>query len=388
MRAASAALRLTFLLVLGMSSIPFTAAQTFTVLYNFAGASDGAYPYAGLVGDTAGNFYGTTYNGGSGSSGTVFKIDSSGNETVLYSFSGARDGQYPYASLILDPSGNLYSTTAWGGRSGRGTVFKVKPSGHETVLYSFTGSGGYDPVADLVMDADGNLYGTAKSGGPFVYGTVFKVDTRGHEKVLHNFSAGSDGARPLGGLVRDTEGNLYGTTTVGGARYNDGTVFKIDSSGTLTLLHRFTGYPKDGANPAVGLIVDANGNLYGNTCWGGAHGWGTVFRVNKTGKETVLYSFRGRDDGGCPNGRLLLDAAGNLYGNTCYGGARCHRDYGCGVIFELEKSGKQTVLHSFTGEDGAYPYGDLVQDAAGNLYGTAAEGGTNGYGTVWKLTPE
>jgi len=217
---------------------------------------------------------------------------------------------------------------------------------------------------------------------------VFKLDTSGTETVLYSFTGGSDGAHPLGDLVWDKKGNLYGTAEAGGAGYNDGTVYKLSSSRTLTVLHRFTGYPKDGSNPAVGLTRDAKGNLYGNTCWGGAHGWGTVFKVNNTGKETVLYSFTGKTDGGCPNGGLILDAAGNLYGNTYYGGGTgCSGDYGCGAVFKLEKSGKEIVLHSFAGSDGAHPYGGLIRDAEGNFYGTAAYGGSSGNGTVWKLTP-
>jgi len=378
-------------LVLGLTvvAIPWAQAQTFTVLYYFTGSPDGEYPRAGLDLDSAGNLYGTTYYGGSSSAGTVFKVDTSGTERVLYSFAGRPRGRFPLAGVVRDHAGNLYGTTDYGGTSDNGVVFRVDPKGKEEVLHSFARriSDGSNPVAGLIMDAMGNLYGTTELGGSSIYGTVFKTTKAGKTTVLYSFTGGSDGGHPLAGLVRDKKGNLYGTTDIGGGQ-NDGTVYKLSPGGTLTVLHRFAGYPKDGSNPVAGLFMDAKGRVYGNTCWGGAHGWGTVFTVNTSGKEAVLYSFTGGSDGGCPNGGLIMDAKGNLYGNTCYGGGTgCSGGYGCGTVFRLDSKGAETVLHKFSGRDGQYPYGSLVRDAQGNLYGTASEDDKVGFGTVWKLTP-
>jgi uncharacterized repeat protein (TIGR03803 family) len=194
-------------------------------------------------------------------------------------------------------------------------------------------------------------------------------------------------------LIRDRAGNLYGTTFYGGrgCGLGCGVVFKLSTTGKLTLLHTFTGTP-DGQGPHAGLIRDATGNLYGSTSFGGTHGWGTVFKLDKTGKETVLYSFTGGADGGRTRGSgLIRDPAGNLYGATFSGGSgSCpDRGYGagCGVVFKVSKTGKEIVLHQFTGADGAQPRATLLRDAAGNLYGTTLYGGANGRGEVFKIAP-
>jgi uncharacterized repeat protein (TIGR03803 family) len=265
-------------------------AQTLTVLHRFTSSPDGAYPYAGLVRDAAGNLYGTTYEGGSSDLrdgvsgyGTVFKLDTSGTETVLHRFTSSPDGAYPYAGLVRDAAGNLYGTTSEGGSSDYGTVFKLDTSGNETVLHNFTGGDGSYPYAGLVRDATGNLYGTTLYGGASGVGTVFKLDTSGNETVLHNFTGG-DGAYPYAGLVRDATGNLYGTTFRGGSS-DYGTVFKLDTSGTETVLHSFTGY-SDGSNPRGGLVMDAAGNLYGTTEMIG-EAFGTVFKLAVTPQAAI-----------------------------------------------------------------------------------------------------
>jgi uncharacterized repeat protein (TIGR03803 family) len=195
-------------------------ARTYTVLYSFAGGADGANPYAGLFRDASGNLYGTTYGGGASGLGTVFKVDTTGNETVLYSFIGGTDGKYPTGGLVRDASGNLYGTTHAGGSFFDGTVFKLDTNDKETVLHSFNIAGdGYYPLAGLIRDPSGNLYGTTE------YNSLFKVDTNNKETVLHSFT-GTDGNTPLGGLVRDAAGNLYGTTSAGGA-HSYGVVFKL-----------------------------------------------------------------------------------------------------------------------------------------------------------------
>jgi uncharacterized repeat protein (TIGR03803 family) len=411
----------TFLLPLAIMLVPVVLgtgsaqAQTYTesVLYSFTGLLDGANPYAGLVQDAQGNLYGTTYQGGYPCSGydnygcgTVFKVDTTGKETVLYSFTGTQgDAALPSAGLVQDAEGNLYGTTQYGGVSAAGAVFKVDTNGQETVLHSFYSSpedgDGLRPYAGLVGDARGNLYGTTYMGGDTACyeagnpgcGTVFKVDTTGHETVLYTFTgAEGDGANPHGSLVRDAKGNLYGTTYLGGDSNayacmdgdsrGCGTVFKLDTTGNETLLYTFTG-GVDGGYPYAGLVRDAKGNLYGTTSGGGAYGQGTVFKVDANGKETVLYSFAGGEDGSGPYGGLVRDAKGNLYGTTSGDNSSG------GTVFKVDTNGNETVLYSFTGMggDGYDPLSSLVRDAKGSLYGTTAEGGASYVGTVFKLTP-
>ena len=370
--AAGPALTLVAVLVLGVVTTHSAQAQTFTVLYNFRGSPDGGLSYNGLVRD-AGNLYGTTAMGGISNLGTVFKLDKHGEETVLYSFTGkfSGDGQYPFSALVRDHAGNLYGTTANGGASDNGTVFKVDTTGSETVLYSFSGADGANPIAGLVRDAAGNLYGTTHGGGAYGYGTVFKLDTKGTETVLHSFFGGSDGGNSYGGLIRDASGHLYGTTQGGGGTSSSGVVFKLDKAGNETVLYSFTGTGGDGANPCGGLLRDRAGNLYGTTSSGGAFGLGTVFKVDPSGTETVLHSFSGSPDGANPYAGLIQDRAGRLYGTTAQGGASNY-----GTVFKLDKSGKETVLHSFTvGTDGGILYGGLVRDRKGKLYGTTNVGG-------------
>jgi uncharacterized repeat protein (TIGR03803 family) len=367
--------------------------QTFKTLYEFTGA-DGAYPAADLLLDKAGNLYGTTVIGGTSGSGTVFKLDSNGNETVLYNFTFVPDGALPTAGLMRDDAGNFYGTTSQGGSSCCwGIVFKLDVAGKETVLYRFTGGAdGWYPNARLIRDDAGNLYGTTTYGGYgsnlASYGTVFKLDSNGNYTVLYTFTGGADGANPSAGLVQDDAGNFYGTTTYGGAS-GWGTVFKLDSNGNYTVLHSFSG-GADGCWPTAGLIRDKAGSLYGTTSWCGTSRGGTVFKVDSTGNETVLYSFI--DDLGYqanPFADLVQDNAGNLYGTTVWGGA-----YHRGTVFRVDRNGNMKVLHEFTGgADGGNPYAGLAQDKAGNLYGTTTSGGSSsggywGGGTVFKLLSE
>jgi len=372
--------------VLAPGSAQAQAAYNETVLYSFKGGTDGAIPFAGLVQDAQGNLYGTTTQGGTSNMGTVFMVDTTGKETVLYSFTGTGgDGENPYGGLVRDAQGNLYGTTVNGGTSGKGTVFELDTTGKETVLHSFTDApDGALPKAGLVQDTQGNLYGTTSLGGPQGDGTVFKLDTTGKETVLYSFgSVGGDGGIPIAGLVLDTQGNLYGTTYTGGT-VGDGTVFKVDMTGKETVLHSFTDSP-DGSEPYyAGVVRDAQGNLYGTTVYGGGMPpLGTVFKVDATGKETVLYSFTAvNGDAAHPEAGLVQDAHGNLYGTTIGGGAD-----GNGTVFKVDTTGKETVLYSFTGTkgDGAAPQAGLVLDMQGNLYGTTTGGGASGHGTVFKL---
>lgn len=371
-------------LVITIQSAP---AQTYSesVLHSFAG-QDGASPLTGLVRDKAGNMYGTTSAGGASGYGTVFRLNTNGKATVLHSFKGSADGATPYASVVRDAAGNLYGTTYFGGSANLGTVFKVDTAGKETVLHTFVGANdGSLPLGGLFLDSKGNLYGTTQGGGAYYQGTVFKVNTAGKETVLHIFSGG-DGAYPFATPILDKNGNIYGTTEGGGA-WNVGTVFKLTKKGKETVLYSFTGTGGDGAYPAARLIQDAAGNFYSTTWQGGKtcfDGCGTVFKVTVTGKETVLYSFNGPPDGAYPAAGLVRDAAGNFYGTTAGGGAS-----NSGSVFKLDKSGTETSLYSFTGgADGSIPfYETLVRDAAGALYGTTYQGGASNLGTIFKLTP-
>jgi len=380
---ASGTLALGAMFVTALIGTPAAQAQTYTVLHKFKGApTDGRYPeYGHLIGDSAGNLYGTTYSGGASGYGAVFKLDPAGTETILYSFTGEADGGFPNA-VIRDSAGNLYGTAGSGGAWNSGAVFKLDPAGTETVLYSFTGrADGAKPLAGLIRDSAGNLYGTASAGGVSEYtGVVFKLDTAGTETVLHTFTGGADGGDPEAGLIRDSAGDLYGTTSGGGVSH-EGVVFKLDATGE-TVLYSFTG-GADGSQPVGGLLRDSAGNLYGTTPYGGASGNGVVFKLDTTGTETVLYSFTGGADGSQPEAGLIQDPEGNLYGTTYYGGAPEN-----GVVFELDTTGTETVLYSFAGgADGSNPYAGLIRDSAGNLYGTARFGGISGSGVVFRIQP-
>jgi uncharacterized repeat protein (TIGR03803 family) len=352
-RAAIGTTALALIFLLGLLVAPGANAWTFIVLHTFTStSSDGAVPVAGVIMDKFGNLYGTTREGGTGTfpnSGTVFKLDPSGNESVLHSFHGAPDGAQPFAGLIMDTAGNLYGTTLSGGTGtildcgdGCGTVFKLDLSGTETVLYSFKGSpDGSNPNAGLIMDAAGNLYGTTSTGGgacsPSGCGTVFKLDPSGTESVLYSFQDSPDGALPFAGLIMDAAGNLYGTTDSGGDQcsvlnFGCGTVFKLDASGSESLLYSFQG-PFDGAGPYAGLIMDTASNLYGTTVAGGSGGGGTVFKLAPSGNESVHHSFSWAPDGALPFAGLIMDAAGNLYGTAAEGGSSAGNC--CGTVFKL-----------------------------------------------------
>jgi uncharacterized repeat protein (TIGR03803 family) len=402
------------LLLVGLQTVPFAGAQTYTVLYTFTGGKDGAFPAAGLIRDSAGNLYGTT-SYGNGHAGSVFKLDSSGKLTVLHTFRGGAGGARPFAGLVQDSAGNLYGTTIEGGSSGAGTVFELTKKGTFRVLYNFSGGAdGDQPSAPLALDAVGNLYGTTYMGGDTQTcsggcGVVFKVDTSGNETVLHAFSSFTYGQQSTAGLILDPAGNLYGTTEFGGDQDCDpagdsgcGVAFKLDPNGKETVLHSFANQ-RNGNGPEASLIRDAAGNFYGTTVDGGrgdcaGQGCGLVFRLNPAGKETVLYRFSGGADGAGPFlGNLIMDAAGNLYGTTDAGGGGVGcEDSACGVVFKLDASGKETVIHSFSSSDGTDGYGlvgGVIMDPAGNLYGTTYFGGNlndcqgEGCGVIFKITP-
>jgi uncharacterized repeat protein (TIGR03803 family) len=424
-------------------AVPSAWAQTYTVLYSFTGGADGASPKGSLVLDSASNLYGTTLGSNpypSGqmtgtTAGSVFKITPGGSFTLLYNFGpGGANGTSPSGGLVRDSAGNLYGATSGGGAStnptcieggshpslpldGCGEVFKVDANGNFSVFFSFSGQSlcghGCWPLAPLTLDPAGNLYGTTFLGGSrdcdsfnlgvhqFLLntycGVVFRLDPQGKETVLHRFGkARRDGDFPNPGLILDAAGNLYGTTLGGGINSNGGnggagTVFKLDPAGNETVLFYFEEFVSDD-NPHGGLIQDAAGNLYGTAQnHGTGHG---AFKLDPQGNLTRLPGV-----GGTPLAGFIMDVAGNLY-DTTFDGGNLSPNCGffgngdCGTVFKLDASGNFTVVYNFSGgADGDAPYAGLVMDAAGNLFGTAAYGGTvnsncpAGCGVVFKITP-
>jgi uncharacterized repeat protein (TIGR03803 family) len=300
--------------------------------------------------------------------------------------------------VILDSTGNIYGTTEDGGSAGGGIAFKVAPDGTETVLHTFQGDGnGYYPADSLVMDAQGNLYGTTAAGGGSTNcndigcGTIFEISASGTESILYAFQGGSDGADPEGNLVSDAEGNFYGTTALGGGSPNCGdmgcgTIFEFTAQGTENILYLFDTNGNDGSTPLCGLIRDASGNFYGTTGVGGAMDHGTVFRLASDGTETVLHSFMGGSDGIGPTAPVVMDTDGNLFGTTRDGsGIGCRGSEGCGVVFEVTAKGRGKVLYPFRGSHGRTPLAGLLLGAHGELYGTASAGGKDNNGVIFKL---
>ncbi len=392
-------------------------AQTLTTLHVFTGSpNDGAAPYGALVRDAAGSFYGTTSLGGAHvkcgkfGCGTIFRVDSTGKETILYNFCSEEkcvDGSVPVAGLIRDDAGNLYGTTEDGGNPGCspnhgcGVVFEFDTTGKERVLHRFCSedncADGSLPYASLIFDPDGNLYGTTASGGAYNAGAVFRLDRTGHEIVLYSFTGGTDGGYPETGLLRDSAGSLYGTTTFGGI-VGYGVAFRLAPSGQETVLHSFcsSGNCADGSEPSSSLILDENGNLYGTTSIGGSyacnprHGCGVVFEIDPSGNETVLRTFADlAADGAYPAGRLVRNVAGTIYGSTPTGG----KGIMGGVVFRLDTTGREAVLHNFCSlsdcADGESP-NILVRDVEGNAYSTTSQGGDPSCycGTVFEISPK
>ncbi len=375
-------------------------AQTETQLWDFCPdggtCADGSQSYSSLATDGT-NFYGTTFDGGL-SFGTVFEVSPNSiggwNENVIYTFTGGTDGAHPRSSpLIFDSLGNLYGTAQYGGPNQYGVVFELSPQGAnwtETVLYSFAGgTDGYSPVSGLIMDPSGNLYGTTLFGGVSQNGTVFELSLSGgawSKQTIYEPSTGTGYA----GLTMDAKGSVYGATPLA--------VFELSPNGdggfNSTVIHTFTGTPKDGMQ-AEGTPVLQGGKLYGTTEFGGVENLGTVYELSpvKNGKwtEKILHSFKGgvKDGDECYAG-IVFDPAGNIYGTTISGGK--FGVGGDGIVFELVApvgtgSYKEKILWNFNGTDGTAPFGGLILDSAGNLYGTTQVGGTYGDGTVFEVAP-
>ena len=352
-----------------------------TTLYSFIGGADGLQPHGALVEGGDGNFYGTTSGGGVSGAGTVFTINSLGTLTTLYSFGGTADGAQPRGALVQGSDSNFYGTTVAGGLlSGAGTVFSVTSTGMLTTIYRFSGgSDGGQPYGGLAEGSDSNFYGTTYGGGVSGAGTVFRINSLGTLTTLYNFSGGADGANPAAGLAGGPNNSFFGTTYGGGVS-GAGTVFVINSLGTLTSLYSFTG-GVDGANPSAVLVEGgARSNLFGTTVGGGGNATGTVFKISMQGGLTSLYSFTGGGDGAQPEAGLIFGSDGNLYGTTSAGGAD-----GLGTVFKMTTAGTLTSLYSFSGTNGANPETELVQGTVSNFYGTTAAGGLDNAGTVFTL---
>jgi uncharacterized repeat protein (TIGR03803 family) len=316
---------------------------------------------------------------------------------TLTSFNGT-DGADPHSAMVQGFNGNYYGTTLTGGANSSGTVFELSPTGKLTTVYSFCAKSGctdgLEPYGGLVQATNGNLYGTTFEGGTYDFGSVFEVTPAGKLTTLYSFcpkSGCSDGDEPYSGLVQATNGNFYGTTS-GGGTYSRGTVFEITPAGTLTTLYSFCPQSgcQDGNLPYAGLVQATNGNFYGTTYYGGANGVGTVFEITPKGKLTTLYSFCSQSacsDGANPYSALVQARNGNLYGTATNGG-----NNGSGTVFEVTPGGKLTTVYRFCSKsgcaDGYYPYGAVVQGTDGNFYGTTTAGGTGkSGGTVFKVTP-
>jgi uncharacterized repeat protein (TIGR03803 family) len=408
-----------------VASVAASHAQSFTTVREF-GAIKGGEPLAPLIQGANGNLYGTTDKGGSDQVGTVFEVTTGGDLSLLTSFclSPTCDGpNQPRAPLVQGADGNFYGTTEWGGPNSYGTVFKITPDGTVTTLYNFCSktncTDGQSPMAGLTLGINGNFYGTTYYGGAhatyqdYNAGTVFEITPAGQFTTLYSFCSKvghtgncRDGEDPVGGLVLGTDGNLYGTTTLGGDT-GHGSVFKITPGGKLTTIYSFCPLGSscdDGEAPEGTLVQAGDGNFYGTTYGGGSADWGTVFKLTPEGTLTTLHSFCQQTN--CPDGAdpvvgLALGTDGNFYGTTIYGGNVTNycSFYGCGTAFQVTSSGTFTTLYSFCSEaecsDGNAPYGGLMQATNGDFYGTTTFGGLaiydcnsalQGCGTVYSLS--
>ena len=387
-------------LILVLMFAPGAWAAKFKVLHHFTGG-DGQEPRAALILDQAGNLYGTTAWGGASGLGTVFKVtpnpDGSWAEAVLYSFTGS-EGYEPWSTPVFDTAGALYGTTMYGGAYDYGTIYKLTPnpdgSWAQSVLYSFTGGADGNQPYTLAFDKTGTLYGTTWYGGTYGYGTVYTLtpnpDGSWTQSVIHSFTGGKDGAYLLRdcGLTFDSAGNFYSAAMNGGA-YGYGVTFELTpkSGGGWKekVLHAFKGHPA--TTPQFAPIFDGAGNLYGTTSAGGPQDAGTIYKLTPTSDGKWIYKVIHVFNG--RNGHdplwIKFDKAGNIYGTTYWDDAD-----GYGVVFKLapnpDGSWKETILHRFKGSDGGQTEG-LVLDAAGNLYGLTAYFGANGAGVIFEITP-
>jgi len=388
-----------FTLALFVFASGASAATGERIIHDFTGGTGGAHPQIEPL-KKGNDYYGVTVSGGGstnceGGCGTVYRL--SGREvSILHAFKGGDNGYAPVGPLIVYNQ-EFYGTTYYGGANDLGTIYKLSGDGTYTVLYSFVGgTQGLNPYGKLVADAEGSIYGLASGGvgncfgGPC--GTVYKLTAAGEYSVLHAFDPlKGEGTSASYGLVKDSEGNFYGTTTFGGtgsgdqcSLYGCGTIYKITPEGVITFIRNFEGGVVDGSKPYGGLTIDANDNLYGTTYEGGGFedntGLGTVYKLTPTGQFTILHSFhRNGADAVLPYIGVSLDAQGNLYGASYYGGAN-----GDGAIFKVTPNGHETILYSFSQPNGDFP-SRPVPAARNSLIGVTDTGGANNFGTIYQL---
>jgi uncharacterized repeat protein (TIGR03803 family) len=389
------------------AGLPLAQGQKFKTLYSFTGGNDGGIPQGPLLLDKKGNLYGAAFTSANGfGNGTVFKVNPTGKFRLLFAFPGqggnGNNGANPVSGVARDDHGNIYGAAQLGGQYGIGVVFKVSPTGQETVLRDFSGPDGAVPNSAFIRAPSGGFYSSAFEGGDGKCrdglndcGLVFSIDESGNYQIIYQFQGQPrDGFGPWLTLVQDAQGNLYGAGAGGGDLagmncygflYGCGAIFKLspnsDGTWTETLLHSFTG-GSDGDTP-TGVAVDSQGNVYGTSLFGAQTGCGAVFKIDAAGNFTILHSFTGND--GCAARGVALDQSGNLYGATA-GGGKSGCPAGCGVVYRVDAQGTFKVLHAFDGSDGGKA-GVLIVDGAGTLYGTTIQGGASDWGTIFKLKP-
>jgi uncharacterized repeat protein (TIGR03803 family) len=373
---------LTLLMIAAFVPVRTADAALIQTLHGFG--TNPKNPRGGVVQANDGNFYGTTEFGGTnGENGTIFRITPNGVFTSLFSFNGA-NGSRPQAGLIQATDGHLYGTAAFGGTNGdNGTVFRITTSGVFSSLLSFRGTNGGSPQAALVQGVDGSLYGTTAFGGANAdNGTIFRITLSGVFTPLFTLpSNGRSGIGPMGRLIQGSDGNFYGTTSAGGMVGDNGTVFRITPGGVFTSLFSFSG--ANGSGPAAGLVRGNDGNYYGTTQFGGTSDNGTVFRITPNGSLTSLYSFHG-PDGNYPVAGLVLGSDGSFYGTTSgdrtFGGTNTF-----GTVFRITPGGALSTLSIFNGANGASPVATLSPGNDGNFYDTTFEGGPGSGGTIFRM---
>jgi uncharacterized repeat protein (TIGR03803 family) len=394
MKARRLAKPLTLVLVLASTLVlvQSTRAQSFNVIHNFTGGTDGANPLNGLMMGASGNMYGTTSAGGAYNNGTVFRIAPPGLIQTLNAFKGGADGSSPESFLIEDAQGLLYGTTSAGGVYGGGTVFRIAANNTKTILHNFgSGKDGSAPLGGLVFDRAGNLYGTTSAGGANGNGAVFMLSPKGiiwGETVLYSFGTGTDGAIPYAGVTLDSAGDVLGTTSAGGSS-GYGTVFELSkqNSWAETIVYNFQNQD-DGAVPYAGLIADGLGNFYGAATEGGSQGGGSIFELTPAGSGwnfAAIQSLPGSGISGTFR-NLMLSSSGTLYATT-----HCDGQNSAGTVYQLVPGAggtwTYTLLYTFTGgTDGLYSFSNLVT-YANRLYGTTNQGGTYGKGVVFAVFP-
>ena len=359
----------------------YTTAQSYTEsnLVTFPPFKDGPSTVrGGLIIDSSGNLYGAA-GGGSHSDGTIFKVSPAGSVTTIYNFIGGNNGSQPVAGVVRDSAGNFYGTTSGGGASGGGVVFKVTPSGKETVLYSFpTGTFESFPVA---VDSSGNVYGYSYNHNQS-YGLMFEITPTGSYSVLYNFCSlpnCADGSLPTGSPIIDKSGNLYGTASAGGD-FNYGVVFTVSAQHVYSVLYSFVGVA-DSGTPIGKLTQVASGLMYGCASGDDSGTSGAIFTITSSGAFSTVYSFTGGVDGYGPVGPLISDSSGNVYGVTVN-----YSSFDAGaVLFEISPEGAETTIYT-AGEAGAIP--EIAMDKSGDFYGETYFGGPKHLGTIYKLTKD